>query len=306
MSESPEIKKSNQPSPLDDKLVEEAKKIIQSIAIPSPPRILMDIQQEMGKPEPEYRTLAELIAQDVSMTARVLKVANSPFFGLRYRAKSIDTALSVLGLDNFANVIMTAALRDAMKHQNVPLKELEAFYHHSILIARLCQRIAQKIFQKERDILFPHQAYLTGLFHDCGMPMLAWRFSDYYPSVRREFGDNRSLIEVEEALFKTNHCIVGRFLARAWRLPELVCDAIQFHHYPGIRWEEDADLRRMAALLMLAEHMASDAGLSHRDHPGIYDFSFSSDDGLGTLLSELALKREDMETLKCDFEEHMA
>ena len=306
MSESPEIKKSNRPSPLDGKLVEEAKKIIQSIAIPSPPRILMDIQQEMGKPEPEYRTLTELISRDVSMTARVLKVANSPFFGLRYRAKSIDTALSVLGLDNFANVILTSALRDAMKHQNIPLKELEAFYHHSILIARLCQSMAQRISQRGKDGVSPHQAYLTGLFHDCGMPMLAWRFGDYYPNVRREFGDKRSYIDIEEVLYKTNHCIVGSFLARAWRLPELVCDAIQFHHYPGIRLEEDADLQRMVALLILAESTAADAKLLRQDHPGIYDFLLSSDDGIDTLLSEIALKREDLETLKCDFKEYMA
>ena len=104
------------------RLVEEAEKIFRSIAIPSPPRVLMQLNEEMGKAEPEYRVITDLVSQDLAMTAKVLRIANSPYFGVRNRIKSIATALSVLGLEHFRNIVLASAFRDGMKNKNSTTK----------------------------------------------------------------------------------------------------------------------------------------------------------------------------------------
>ncbi len=130
----------------------------------------------MNKAEPDYKKLIELVRQDMAMTTRVIKTANSPCFGVRNPIESINTALSILGLENFRHIIMASALREAMKDRYIPLKEFATFYNHSMWIAMIAQMLVKEIDEQNGSPVNQQQAYLAGLFHNCGMPIMAKKY----------------------------------------------------------------------------------------------------------------------------------
>ena len=213
-------------------LMEEAQRILESITIPSPPRVLIGIQQELSKAEPSFTTILALISEDVAMTAKMLKVANSPFFATRTPVKSLEMALPVLGLENFRNIILTSALRHAFEQTGLPPEEAERFHEHALTVGRSCQLLATHLDEKGGLRLDVGEAYMAGLFHDCGMPMLAQRFAGYFAWLRDAHGGHIDALAYEEEMARTNHCVIGGFVAKAWQLPDAVRGAITFHQGP--------------------------------------------------------------------------
>ena len=291
----------SQPS---EKLVQEADKIIRSIAIPTKPHILIRLNQEVGKTEPEYKAIAELVSQDIALTAKVIKIANSSYFALPQRVRSINMALSVLGLDQFNNIVLTSAFRDAMRVPHMATQELEMFYENAMLTANACQWIAQNIPDMENHIS-ASQAYMLGLFHNCGMPMLALKFRSYYTQIRGVVKEGISLVDVEEEFYKTNHALVGSFLAKAWDLPEVIHESIAYHHDPGVVQEADEGLRRRVALLIAAQTAVHESMVNENDAAGIYEYTVSDQQSLGVLLNTLNISGQQMEQLKQSINEWM-
>jgi HD-like signal output (HDOD) protein len=100
--------------------------------------------------------------------------------------------------------------------------------------------------------VFPDQAYLAGIFHDCGVPLLMERFPSYCRAMHLEENDTWIDLLEEDKKYQADHCVVGYFVARHWHLPEFICEAIRFHHdlpqlVPG-------DSRSLAAIIQLAIH----------------------------------------------------
>ncbi len=282
---------------MDAELVDEAKKIIRSIDIPSPPRILLELGQAMSSAEPEYRIISDLVSQDVALTAKIIKVANSPFFGLRQRVQSINTALSVLGLENFNNIVLTSAFRDAMKSSAMPLMELEAFHSHSILMARVCQAMAQLRQAPDVQAIASGQAYILGLFHDCGIPMLAQKFPAYLKEIRKSLQKGEPLVDVEESTYKTNHCVVGSFLARAWKLPITVNAAIAFHHHPDATFD-NPELETMVRLILCSETAVSWFNQDSEEVEDLYTHRWKDNEAYMAALSTLGLESEQLLSLE--------
>lgn len=282
---------------MDAELIDEAKKIIRSIDIPSPPRVLMELGQAMSSAEPEYRIISDLVSQDVALTARILKVANSPFFGVRQRVQSINTALSVLGLDNFNNIVLTTAFRDAMKSSALPLPELEAFHSHSILTARVCQALVQMGQAPTVQNIPSGQAYMLGLFHDCGIPMMVHRYPNYLSDIRDKLSHGISLVEAEETEHKTNHCVVGSFLARAWKLPITVCAAIAFHHDPDATFDS-TELESLSMIIRCAETALSWFNQYAEDAEDLFVYRWRDNDAYMNALSTLGFETKQLVELE--------
>ena len=98
--------------------------------------------------------------------------------------------------------------------------------------------------------IFPDQACLAGIFHDCGVPVLMQRFSTYGKDMRLEDPGNWVNLAEEDARFNADHCVIGYLVAKHWRLPDFICDAVRFHHDRG-RIDDHAT-RSMVAILQLA------------------------------------------------------
>ncbi len=234
---------------------------ILDVGIPPCPVILDRFMTEAKKDEPNYNRLAGIIGTDVGLAAGLIKTANSPYFGMRQRVRSVNEAISVLGLKAASRAVAGIILRNAFP--NVP--NLERFWDASARIARLSGWLAQQL---EIRGLRAEDAYTFGLFRDCGIPVLLGRFPHYEKVLMKANGDaEHSFVGLEETELPTNHAMVGCILAQSWWLPEEICLAIRNHHDLDALESASSNLpmlsRRFIATSQLAEHIVQkELGLS--------------------------------------------
>ncbi len=225
---------------------------LRDIGIPPRPTILVQIDREMEKDEPDFHRLAVILASDVALAAALLKTANSPFFGFNKRVRSVPEALLVLGLKLIVQAIAGFSLRRAFQH--VP--DMERFWDSSAKIARVSGHLAKRLGKAG---LRPEDAYTFGLFRDCGIPVLMTPFPDYR-TVLAEANEARAqrFTDIENQRIGLNHADVGATLAESWLLPGEIVLGIRHHHELDAfvaKNEDDGVARSMIALSHLAEHL---------------------------------------------------
>ena len=238
---------------MDQEVIEKTEKLVKGIGIPSQPRVIMEIDEEVKKEDPDFGVISNLVSRDVAMSAKIMKVCNSPYFGLRHKVESVDKALSILGLNNFKNVILASALRDTMNSRNIREKDFEYFCNHSFLSAKIAQTIANRLSAEITKQVSPNHAYLAGLFHDAAIPLLTKEFKDYFKKMPEPLKSNQSVVALEEELYESNHCIAGSLVAKSWGLPDNVCISIRNHHNMDVRAVDNVEARRLLAVLILTE-----------------------------------------------------
>lgn len=195
------------------------------IGIPPRPLILKQVVDETSRQEPDLRRLGEIISADVGIAASLLKVVNSPFFGLHNKARSVHQAVSLLGLAATANAIAGIALRNVLP---VP-RTLERFWDASTREARLSGWLSQKL--ELETTIKADEAYTFALFRDCGIPIMLKRFPDYLTTLNEaNHCPERMFTEIEEEAHTTSHALVGNLLAQSWWLSADTSLAIRHHH----------------------------------------------------------------------------
>ncbi|MBV8465158.1 MAG: HDOD domain-containing protein [Burkholderiales bacterium] len=229
-------------------------KTILDIGIPPRPTILDVLAREVRAGDPNFKRIAQHVSEDVSLSAGLIKTANSPFFGFRVRAKTVAHALTMLGLDVSAKAIAGIALRNAFP----VTPALERFWDSSARIAEFSGHVVDVIGGHEHVQV--DDAYTFGLFRDCGIPVLLRKFPFYRDTLARANTDKeRRFTTVEEEDLPTNHAIIGCMLAQSWSLPEEICLAIRHHHDFLLMQTGAASLppasQRLIAVSQLAEHL---------------------------------------------------
>lgn len=222
---------------------------IRDISIPPCPAILNRIHSEMRKDEPCFKQLGVAINSDVALSAGLIALANSPYFGTRSRVRSVNEALLMLGLRIVGSAIAGLVLRNLFP--DTPM--LVRFWDASANIARLSGWLARRL---KGVRISAEDAYTFGLFRDCGIAVLLQRLPDYANVLKQANEESDlSFTAMEEARFPTNHAIVGCLLAQSWWLPEEMCLAIRYHHeYPPLI-PQNAVTLNLIAITQLAEYL---------------------------------------------------
>ncbi len=224
--------------------------LLKGITIPPRPIVLIEVDQELKRPEPDLKKVAGLIARDVGVSAAMLKTVNSPLFGLRSKVGSVLQAVQLLGARNTRNVVTSLVLRSTM---GGAATSLERFWDSSEKVASISAYICTMLPKAPRE-----EAYTFGIFHDCGIPALMQRFGDYRDTLKIAGGDSRPPTEVEEERHGTNHATIGYLIAHSWGLSDVICQAIQRHHDLGALGDDDSFspmARVLVAVNFLAEHL---------------------------------------------------
>ena len=197
---------------------------IKGITIPPRPVILEHVQEEMRKEEASLKRLGKLISADVSLSASLMKISNSAYFGIRTKVHSVDQALTMLGLNVASRAIAAACMR-----QSFPLTPpLVRFWKGSAQIAALSGWLAKN---NPKSMLPADVAYTFGLFRDIGIAILLLRYPRYVETLASANHETeRSFTDVEQRDFGTDHARVGYVLAMNWNLPEDICLSIRSHH----------------------------------------------------------------------------
>lgn len=227
---------------------------IRNIGIPPCPDVLNKINIELRKDDPDFNLLAQIINSDVGVAAGLIAIANSPFFGGRNPVRSVNQALMKLGL----RVASQAVAGIVLKKLFPATPSLVRFWHCSASIARLSGWLAQ---QELGVKVSAEDAYIFGLFRDCGIAVLMGRL-DHYQEVLKKANEEKELsfTAVEDAECSINHAAIGCMLAQSWWLPEEIYLSIRHHHdYHQLAQSEVCELRpvvcRLIAISLLAEHL---------------------------------------------------
>lgn len=226
--------------------------LLKGINIPPQPQVLVDLQMEQLDPNCSINALAKIISQDVGLAGAVLKTVNSPFFNLTNKISSIQQAVNLLGIDSVISLVNAHSIRGALSDEQIIA--LGKFWDTAIDIAQVATHVAKQI-----GIDSPEEAYTLGLFHNCGIPLLMMRYPNYTEVMERAYADPVNTINATENIeLHTNHCVVGYYVARSWKLPQHLCQAIHHHHQVGQHLADDrADSREknLLSVLKIAEHL---------------------------------------------------
>jgi len=251
---------------------EQLRNILQGISVPPQPQIMVDLQMEQLQPYPDVNNISRLISQDPGLSGALLKLVNSPFYGLSNRISSIQHAVNLLGTHTVINLINAQAIKGELGDEDIAA--LNRFWDSAQDIAQACVMLAKRIGFQSAD-----EDYALGLFHNCGIPLMLKRFPSY-PQVQEEAYSRASadcrVVDTENRLLNTNHAVVGYYIARSWRLPERVCEAIANHHNALSIFSDESSrntpLKNLLAILKMAEHIcACYQVLGQQDHDHEWD-----------------------------------
>lgn len=235
---------------------EQIRSVLQGISVPPQPQIMVDLQMEQVMPDPDLRAIARLISQDPGLSGALLKTVNSPFFGLANRIASIQQAVNLLGCNSVINLINAQSIRGELT--DAAIVTLNRFWDSAQDVASTCLTLAKRIGHPS-----PDEAYTLGLFHNCGIPLMLTRFPGYMAVLEEAYasvGADTRITDIENRVLNTNHAVVGYFVARSWKLPQHLCEAIANHHNALALFSDewsDPQIKTLLAILKMAEHICA-------------------------------------------------
>ncbi|MEW5903098.1 MAG: HDOD domain-containing protein [Pseudomonadota bacterium] len=218
------------------------------VRIPPQPQVLVRLQQAIAGDDYSIKQLADIIATDPGLTAMLFKVARAPVFGGARRIDSVEQVLMVIGVKQSYNLVQAASLSVALS--DAARQAFEHFWQRSQEVAQLAALIAAD--RVSVCNIFPDQAYMAGIFHECGVPVLMLRFPDYCDKLNLKDACCWPNLSDEDAHFQLDHSSVGYLVARHWKLPDFICQAILYHH--ELPDQETGTVRTLVAILQLAIH----------------------------------------------------
>lgn len=229
--------------------------------IPSIPSLYSEIVDKMHDPDTTVEDIGQIIAKDIGMTAKILKLVNSAFFGVRQQVVSPCEAVAYLGIDTIKSLVLST--HAFSQFETIPIAgfSLTALWNHSLRTAAAAKRIAQAESQNRK---VADEAFVAGLLHDAGKMALAFNFPEQYGKILAQPGQSvETRLREERALFGATHACVGGYLLGLWGLPTPVVEAITLHHLPHKSMAEEFD--PLAAVHIANAIVNADAGIPEID-----------------------------------------
>lgn len=210
-----------------------AEQLIQgNVELPTLPQVVAKINALVDDPDVGVREIGAAVAEDAPIAAKVLRIANSAYFGLREKVISTEHATAVLGVRMLRTVAMQASVVSRYDHlRHLSEFNLEQLWRHSILNGQVCALLAAR--SRARIGLAPEEFQVVGLLHDVGKVLLLESKPEEYLACAREAHDSGvPVFAVEERFFGFHHGQIGALIAQQWGLPQLLSNAIRYHHGP--------------------------------------------------------------------------
>jgi len=192
------------------------------------PDVFTRINQLVEAPDSSLDDIAKVVSQDPSFTVRLLRVANSPFYGFSSGIETVFKAISLIGTSQVRNLALSTSVSNTFAGLPNELVSMNDFWHHSLYCALLARILAKRVGRTDPDALFT-----AGLLHDIGELVIFNRLPDQAKEALElvlDSGDELPIYLAEHQVMGLNHAEVGGELARQWNLPPLLHECIAFHH----------------------------------------------------------------------------
>lgn len=201
-------------------------------ALPSVPALYTKLLQELESPDSSIDDIAKVIASDTGMTAKILQLANSAFFGIRQRIVGPKDAVLYLGFDTVKALALTVKVFSEFAGASCSRFSVSSLAQHCVLTGTLARRLAKAIDLSSQNV---EEAFMAGLLHDVGKLLLVDAFPAKYDQAMRAAETQGSTgWEAERTVFGTTHAEVGTYLLWLWGLPDAVVEAVAYHHAPSM------------------------------------------------------------------------
>jgi len=196
--------------------------------LPALPASVMQIMQLTEDPSCSVAELTTVLMTDPALAARMLKLANSAYYGFSHTVSSVQQAVTLLGFSTLKNVLLSASVFDVYKISSLSI-DIPGLWKHSVATASASKLIAKKVRYPQ-----PEKAFTIGLLHDIGKVVIA----RYMPRSLTEIAnmvraENCALFDAEVRVLGMSHAAVGAYVLHRWKLPNDVCDAVAYHHAPS-------------------------------------------------------------------------
>ncbi|MBW8192599.1 HDOD domain-containing protein [Neiella marina] len=232
------------------------KAVLKNISIPPRPEVLLKIGEEAKKDDCDVSVIAEAIASDVGISAAVLQVVNSAAFRRAKEIESIHQAVMMLGLRRIYPIVKAVALRSSVK----ATAELDAIWELASEMAMACAAVCQRIGKPA----LTDNAYMLGLFHMAGVPIMMQVFDDYADvmALAKTQGWD-AVVEQERAQYQTSYATIGALLGQTWKLPAQLVEVIYYQlDTEGLFGSDELSdsALNLLAVLKIARKVVADAG----------------------------------------------
>ena len=200
--------------------------------LPTIPSVGTRIIELASDPDVSIDELSEALHQDPSLAARVLKIANSPFYGTARHVDTLQLAVVILGLNEIRNIALGVTFFNSMKNLNPNLSLFrETFWHHSAACG-----VVARILGRKLEVRCEGTDFIAGLLHDMGKIVIDTCFDGKFVEIfNKTYKHKPAMLEAEEEILGDTHEEFGSWLAEKWHLPQIICDAISYHHkFPSV------------------------------------------------------------------------
>ncbi|MGC1953534.1 MAG: HDOD domain-containing protein [Gammaproteobacteria bacterium] len=203
--------------------------IAETSDLASPPEICATVFDLLRSPTASARDFGEVISRDPNLTARLLRMVNSSFYGLPTSVDTVSRAIAIIGNRELHSLMLAVTAAISFANIASTLVNMDTFWRHSVYCALLSRALARRC-----RVLHPERLFVLGLLHDLGSLVIYRRVPQLAAQLLEQAqGSEQALYHLELEQLGFSHADVGGLLLRRWSLPETLQQAVQYHHNPA-------------------------------------------------------------------------
>lgn len=202
--------------------------VVSSVQLISLPEVFFRLNELVNDPRSTVKDICRVLETDTALTARLLKIVNSPLYGFASRIDTISRAITVVGTQELRDLALATSVTKAFAGLPTGLLTMDDFWQHSLYTAIVARALA-----RQRRLLNTERFFVAGLLHDVGALILFRKVPELArAALVRVQGTILPLWEAERQVMGFDHACVGAELLSTWKLPASLCEAVAFHHTP--------------------------------------------------------------------------
>lgn len=220
--------------------------------IVSPPDVCLKVNALLQDDRASIEDFAAVVIRDPGLTARLLRLVNSPYYGMPSRVDTVSRAVMLIGMAELQKLVCSICAVETFSRLSSAVTNMNSFWRHGVYTGLMGQAIAKRM-----RVLHPERLFVAGLLHDIGTLLINRRYPEIAEeTIRASRGDEHMLRALEQQELGFDHSQLGGMMLTNWRLPVTIADAIGWHHAPAEAEHAPVD----AAILNVADTIANYSG----------------------------------------------
>jgi HD-like signal output (HDOD) protein len=221
-------------------------------ALVSAPDVCVKVNRLAADESSSLEDIAAVVIRDPNLTARVLKLANSPYYGLAAKVDTVSRAVMLLGMGEIQKLVVTLCAVQNFSRLSSKVTNMNSFWRHAVYTGLLAQALARRA-----RVLHPERLFVAGTLHDLGTLLINHRFPELaQASIKAAAGNEDDLYRIELHDLGFDHACLGGMMLESWQLPPALTDAVRWHHLPHRARIAPVE----AAILKVADTIANYSG----------------------------------------------